>query len=296
MIYQLYQAQADLLQSLRRIARFGAGMAKLMEAGAAASPLLHHLRASWTLFAEAGLTHHRPSFRIDEVDLGNRFVGVTEEAADDTPFGTLLHFRKDAPVVQPRVLLVAPMSGHFATLLRNTVEVMLPEHDMFITDWKNARDIPLSDGCFGLDDFIGHIIRFLEAIGPGAPYRRGVPAGGGGARRGGADGRGRQSRTAAQHDPDGRADRHQGQSDQGERACRIAADLVVRKEPDRHGALGISRRASPGLSGLPAARRVHQHESRPPCHRAPGAVPQPGRRRRQRAPRRIGSSTTNTAR
>lgn len=168
MIYQLYQAQADLLQSLRLIARFGANLAKVMEAGAATPPMLHHLRASWTLLAEAGLTHHRPSFRINEVDLGNRLVGVIEEAADDTPFGTLLHFRKDAAVVQPRVLLVAPMSGHFATLLRHTVEVMLPEHDMYITDWKNARDIPVSDGCFGLDDFTAHIIRFLEAIGPGA--------------------------------------------------------------------------------------------------------------------------------
>jgi poly(3-hydroxybutyrate) depolymerase len=93
---------------------------------------------------------------------------VIEEAVDDTPFGTLLHFRKDTAVEQPRVLLVAPMSGHFATLLRHTVEVMLPEHDVFITDWKNARDVPLSDGCFGLDDFTAHLIRFLEAMGPGA--------------------------------------------------------------------------------------------------------------------------------
>ena len=69
---------------------------------------------------------------------------VAEEAADDTPFGTLLHFRKDIPVAQPRVLLVAPMSGHFATLLRGTLQVMLPEHDVYITDWKNARDIPLA--------------------------------------------------------------------------------------------------------------------------------------------------------
>ena len=75
---------------------------------------------------------------------------MAEEAADDTPFGTLLHFRKDSAIVQPRVLLVAPMSGHFATLLRGTVEVMLPEHDVYITDWKNARDMPLSAGRFGL--------------------------------------------------------------------------------------------------------------------------------------------------
>ena len=60
-----------------------------------------------------------------------------------TPFGTLLHFRKDANLVQPRVLLVAPLSGHFSTLLRDTVRTMLPEHDVYITDWHNARDVPL---------------------------------------------------------------------------------------------------------------------------------------------------------
>ena len=95
---------------------------------------------------------------------------------------------------QPRVLLVAPMSGHFATLLRGTVQVMLPEHDLYITDWKNARDVPLAEGRFGLDEFVDHIIRFLRAMGPGSPRRRGMPTGGARAclRRG--DGGGRRSR------------------------------------------------------------------------------------------------------
>jgi poly(3-hydroxybutyrate) depolymerase len=169
MIYQLYQAQADVLLPLRHAARVGAGMAQLLESGSCVHrSALRHLRASWRLFAEAGLTHHRPSFGIDSVELGDRMVAVTAETADDTPFGSLLHFRKDAAVAQPRVLLVAPMSGHFATLLRHTVEVMLPEHDVFITDWKNARDVPLCEGDFGLDEFVDHLIRFLEAIGPGA--------------------------------------------------------------------------------------------------------------------------------
>jgi poly(3-hydroxybutyrate) depolymerase len=168
MIYEFYQAQSDFLMPFRQAARFGAGAAALLETGCGArSSTLRHLRASWSLFAESGLTHRRPSFGIASVDVGNQVVGVTEEAADDTPFGTLLHFRKDAAIVQPRVLLVAPMSGHFATLLRNTVEVMLPEHDMYITDWKNARDIPANAGAFGLDEFVAHLIRFLEAIGPG---------------------------------------------------------------------------------------------------------------------------------
>ena len=79
-----------------------------------------------------------------------------------------MHFRKDIAVAQPRVLLVAPLSGHFATLLRATVRTMLPEHEVFITDWHNARDVAPEHGRFGFDDYVAHLIRFLEAIGPGA--------------------------------------------------------------------------------------------------------------------------------
>ncbi len=82
---------------------------------------LSNLTAAYELIARAGLTHARPPFGIDSVMVGNREVAVTEEAADVTPFGTLLHFKKDIDQAQPRVLLVAPLSGHFATLLRDTV-------------------------------------------------------------------------------------------------------------------------------------------------------------------------------
>ena len=76
-----------------------------------------------------------------------------------------MHFAKDVDHVQPKVLLVAPLSGHFATLLRGTVQTMLPEHDVYITDWHNARDVPMAAGAFGFDDYIAHVIQFLEAIG-----------------------------------------------------------------------------------------------------------------------------------
>jgi poly(3-hydroxybutyrate) depolymerase len=167
MMYHLYQAQADMLLPLRRLTRFGAAMLRQMDFGPYTPPLLRELGAGWGMFAELGLTHQRPSFEIATVALGDRHIQVAEEAADDTPFCTLLHFRKDSPMVQPRVLLVAPMSGHFATLLRHTVEVMLPEHDVYITDWKNARDVPVGAGWFGLETFVDHLIRFLEVIGPG---------------------------------------------------------------------------------------------------------------------------------
>ncbi len=167
-MYQLYQAQADLLHPLRQFARIGASLTGLFDVGCCSPPLVRHVAAGLTLFAESGLTHRRPPFGIPAVTLGNESVAVIEEAADDTPFGTLLHFRKDTVSVQPRVLIVAPMSGHFATLLRGTVEVMLPEHDLYITDWKNARDVSLSEGRFGLDEFIDHLIRWLGVMGPGS--------------------------------------------------------------------------------------------------------------------------------
>jgi poly(3-hydroxybutyrate) depolymerase len=168
MMYQLYQAQADLLFPLRQFARLGVSLARWTDCGSCTPPLMRHIAAGLTMFADAVLTHARPSFAIDAVTVDGQSVAVKEEAADDTPFGTLLHFRKDHAAPQPRVLLVAPMSGHFATLLRGTVQVMLPEHDVYITDWKNARDVPLAEGRFGLDEFVDHIIRFLRVMGPGS--------------------------------------------------------------------------------------------------------------------------------
>jgi polyhydroxyalkanoate depolymerase len=123
-------------------------------------------RAACEVFSRLALTHHRPDFGIDAVDTPAGPVPVVEEATLSTPFGTLLHFRKppvDPP--QPRVLIVAPMSGHFATLLRGTVRTMLRDHDVWITDWHNARDVPIGEGSFGLEDYVTHLIRFLEALG-----------------------------------------------------------------------------------------------------------------------------------
>jgi poly(3-hydroxybutyrate) depolymerase len=94
-------------------------------------------------------------------------VTVREETVAETPFGGLLRFTKDTDVAQPRVLVVAPLSGHFATLLRATVQTLLADHDVFITDWRNARDVRVDDGRFGIDEYVDHVIAWLEAIGPG---------------------------------------------------------------------------------------------------------------------------------
>jgi len=125
--------------------------------------------AAFALVDLLRLTHQRPAFGIESVTLEGRLLKVREEVAMRTPFGTLLHFRKTgAPSDQPRVLMVAPMSGHFATLLRETVRTMLPEHDVYLTDWHNAREVPLVAGRFGFDEYIDHIIAFLAHLGPGA--------------------------------------------------------------------------------------------------------------------------------
>jgi poly(3-hydroxybutyrate) depolymerase len=166
-MYRLYQAHADLLAPLRQFARLSAGLTTFGFSGANLPSPSRHLVAGLTMFADARLTHARPPFGIDVMAVEGRAVAVREEAVDRTPFGTLLHFHKEHSAPQPRVLLVAPMSGHFATLLRGTVEVMLPEHDVYITDWTNARDVPIAEGRFGFDEFVDHIIRFLRVIGPG---------------------------------------------------------------------------------------------------------------------------------
>jgi poly(3-hydroxybutyrate) depolymerase len=168
MIYKLYQAQADLMYPARQLAKFGAGLARAMDMGDYTPQPLRQFGAACSLLADGGLTHHRPDYGFRSTRMGNETVAVTEESRYETPFGTLLRFKKDTAAVQPRVLIVAPMSGHFATLLRGTVSVMLPDHDVYITDWKNARDTPLSEGAFGFDDYVDHLIRFMEVMGPGS--------------------------------------------------------------------------------------------------------------------------------
>jgi len=168
MLYQAYQAHTDIMVPVRAFAGFAARSMGARLNGSARPSVLSNLTAAYELIARAGLTHVRPAYAIDSVMVGNREVAVTEEAADATPFGTLLHFKKDIDQAQPRVLLIAPLSGHFATLLRATVRTMLAEHDVYITDWHNARDVATEAGRFGFDDYISHLIRFVEKMGPGA--------------------------------------------------------------------------------------------------------------------------------
>ncbi len=167
MLYQAYQSQSDLMSPLRLLAQ--SSSANLWFSKTEGN-FLRKLSASMEVFSRLRLTHSRPAYGITSVKVGEHELAVTEEKVLSLPFGTLLRFKKDAPAdlpYQPPVLLVAPLSGHFATLLRETVRTLLQDHDVYITDWHNARDVSLKHGPFALDDYIDHMIRFLETIGPG---------------------------------------------------------------------------------------------------------------------------------
>jgi poly(3-hydroxybutyrate) depolymerase len=173
--YQAYQGMADLLDPLRAAAQAAAPWFAMRWPGMPDSLAMRKMEAACEVFARTRVTHRRPAFGIDRVEDDGRTVLVQEHVADRTPFCTLLHFEKQfgpqseaSAVPQPRVLVVAPMSGHFATLLRGTVKTLLRDHDVYITDWHNARDVALAEGVFGMDEYVSHIMRFIEKIGPGS--------------------------------------------------------------------------------------------------------------------------------
>lgn len=165
MLYRAYQTNADLFSPSRLAAQY---LGKALWHPKADRGMARRVAAAMEVYAQLRLTHSRPPYGIDSVMVDGEEVAVHEEVALVAPFGTLLHFRKDTSAVHPPVLLAAPLSGHFATLLRETVRTLLRDHDVYITDWHNARDVPLWHGGFSLDDYTLQLIRFLEAMGPGA--------------------------------------------------------------------------------------------------------------------------------
>ncbi len=110
--------------------------------------------------------YDKPEFGLKETRVDGRRVAVKEEILERKPFGQLKHFERQGQYDHPRVLVVAPLSGHFATLLRGTVEALLPDHDVYITDWRDAREVPLASGRFDLDDYVDYLLEWLEALGP----------------------------------------------------------------------------------------------------------------------------------
>jgi polyhydroxyalkanoate depolymerase len=168
MLYLVYAAQTSFLDLLRPLAAGAGRTLRLPWFLLGPSTVVRNLAGALETFAYLAITHARPPFGIASVQVGNREVAVTEEVVTETPFAALLHFRKDLDIPQPRVLLVAPMSGHFSTLLRATVKTMLVDHDVYITDWTNARDVRVADGRFDFGSYVEHVTEFLRAMGPGS--------------------------------------------------------------------------------------------------------------------------------
>jgi poly(3-hydroxybutyrate) depolymerase len=167
MLYRAYQWQDDLAAPWRSWSRTMLGMLN-SGAGSARKFVGGEYMAALEMISRFELTHKRPDFAIAKVMSGNSLADVTEEIAFELPFGNLVHFKKGIEAPQPKILVIAPLSGHFSTLLRGTVETLLRDHDVYVTDWTNARDVPLSAGAFGVEDYVEYVIRFLEAIGPRA--------------------------------------------------------------------------------------------------------------------------------
>lgn len=166
MMYKAYQSFANLHDPIRLVANASKVATRYFWTNEFS--LSRNLEAYYEQVSLLGFTHHRTDFKIKSITdaLGNEEV-VKEEVFASTPFCDLVRFSKKGAKDLPKVLLVAPMSGHFATLLAGTVRTLLKDHEVYITDWLNIRDIPLSAGEFDLDAYVEHIIDFLKVIGPG---------------------------------------------------------------------------------------------------------------------------------
>ena len=166
MLYQLYDMNQAALAPMR--------LAAEMTQATFQNPMfpLSYTRFGRTVAAGAEMFERttrrfaKPEFGLDRTLIGNDEVAITEEVVLEKPFGQLIRFKRDTKRNDPKLLIVAPMSGHHATLLRGTVEALLPHHDVYITDWIDARHVPLMDGKFNLDTYIDYVIDFIDALGP----------------------------------------------------------------------------------------------------------------------------------
>ena len=166
-LYQFYEMQHAALGPFRA----AADATRIMLQNPV-NPLAHTLwgksmAAGCEMFERVTRRYGKPAWRIADTVIDGETAPVTPEFVWSRPFCNLVHFNRETRVERhdPRVLIVAPMSGHYATLLRGTVEAFLPTHDVYVTDWIDARDVPLADGPFDLDDYIDYVIAMLHHLG-----------------------------------------------------------------------------------------------------------------------------------
>jgi poly(3-hydroxybutyrate) depolymerase len=165
--YHAYELRRNVTAPVYRTAALLGDVVSRLPQGADASLLVRSLNAWSQTVSALEVTHTRPAFGIASVHVGGEVVPVREETVFSTPFASLLRFTKQVNGDQPRVLILPGLAGHFATLERDTVATMLADHDVYVADWHNARDVPVAAGPFGLDEYIEHVMAFLGEIGPG---------------------------------------------------------------------------------------------------------------------------------
>jgi poly(3-hydroxybutyrate) depolymerase len=165
MLYDAYEVQRSLLAGASKLAGLGAGWLNNPANPWGYSSMGPLVAASLEVFAHASAPRGKPEFGIESVKVGRKDVRVDEQIVLRKPFGQLKRFAREGHDEGPHLLIVAPMSGHYATLLRGTVQRLLPKFDVYITDWRDAKLVPLSDGSFNLDDYVDYLIEFLEHIG-----------------------------------------------------------------------------------------------------------------------------------
>lgn len=166
MLYQIYEMQHAALTPIRVIADHSLQALRSPWNPLAYTPGAHLMAAACDQFEHLTRRYGKPKFGLHTTLIDGQEVVIEEQIVDRKTFGQLKHFRRHAERNDPKLLIVAPMSGHYATLLRGTVEAMLPDHEVYITDWRDARNVPLFEGTFDFDDYIDYVIRFLEHTGP----------------------------------------------------------------------------------------------------------------------------------
>jgi poly(3-hydroxybutyrate) depolymerase len=168
MLYNSYEWQRSWLAGASALANMGAEFWQNP-----ANPFSYMgggpvLASALEVFAHASAPRGKPAFGLNETVIEGKSVAVHEDIVVQKPFGQLKRFVREGRECDPKLLIVAPMSGHYATLLRGTVERMLPGYDVYITDWRDARSVPIAAGRFDLDDYVDYLVEFMESIGPGA--------------------------------------------------------------------------------------------------------------------------------
>ncbi len=169
MLYTLHEMQSAMLAPWASFAEASLGLFTHPFSPFSYGPLSQRFAANSELLLRLTQSYGKPEWGITETAIAGKTVAVSAETVLDKPFCQLLHFRRESAKSRrdPRVLLVAPLSGHYSTLLRDTVRALLPEHEVYVTDWVNARMVPVTHGPFHLDDYVDTIAEFIRFIGDG---------------------------------------------------------------------------------------------------------------------------------